>query len=642
MSDTETKPNEARTHEFKAEIKQLLDILIHSIYTSKDVFVRELISNAADALEKVRFQQASGVELHSPNLPHEIRIETDQEGGRLIISDTGIGMTDAEIDANIGTIAHSGATAFLEHLKQDASAKESADVNLIGRFGVGFYSVFMAADKVVLTTQSADAAAKPAIWTSDGTGQYTIGTPSESIPRGTRIEIHLKKDEANFADESHIKSVIQRYSNFVPFPIFVNDEQVNQTTALWREPASQVKDDQYNEFYKLISHDFQEPLMRLHHSVDGALQFSSLLFVPQSNPEVMGFGEGEVNLQLYVQRVLIDGQNKHCLPPYLRMVRGVVESSDLPLNVSRETLQQNRMLAKIRDILTSKLLDMFLELADNDPEKYKTFWTTYQRVLKEGYNDFSHREKIQELYRFNSSAQDSDDDLIGLAQYLANMPEGQSAIYYLSGPSRDALERDPRLELFRKNNIEVLYLYDGADEFVLNALGKYKDKELVSADHAKPEDLKFGVNADQTNDDDPAEANEAMDSQPLIDRFKEILGDRVIDVKTSERLIDSPACLVGDDNQLSSHMEKMMRMMNQSDEVPKRVLEINPKHALLRHLSSLLAKEEANPFVETACEHLFEGCLLMDGYLADPHKLVERMNTVLTTAAEQQAGTEPT
>lgn len=632
---------EPRTHEFKAEIKQLLDILIHSIYTSKDVFVRELISNAADALEKVRFKQTAGDELFGKEQPLEIRIEANKDERLLVISDTGIGMTEDEVQANIGTIAHSGATAFLEQLRRDASGENSQsdlanDVNLIGRFGVGFYSVFMAAEKVVLTSRSAMPDATPIVWSSDGTGSYSIETPDNDVPRGTRIEIHLKSDDDNFADEDEIRTIIKRYSNFVPFPILVNDEQVNQTTALWREPARQIEDDQYNEFYKLISHDYQEPMLRLHHAVDGAMQFSALLFVPQQNPEVMGFGEGEVSLQLYVQRVLIDGSNKDCLPPYLRFVKGVVESQDLPLNVSRETLQQNRMITKVRDILTRKLLDLFLNLAKESPEKYKTFWTTYQRILKEGYSDFANREKVQELFRFASSRADDDDEIFGLADYVEEMPVGQKAIYYLSGASREALDRDPRLELFRKNKIEVLYLYDAADEFVLSSLAKYKEKDLISADHVKPEDLKF---ADPTSDDEQDESastsNESADVQPVLDRFKEILGDRVIDVRVSQRLVDSPACLVGDDNQLSSHMEKMMRMMNKNEELPRRILEINAGHSLIQRLAKMVAEDPQDPFFITACEHLFEGCMLLDGYLTDPHQLVGRMNQILTDAAER-------
>ena len=625
----------ANTHEFKAEIKQLLEILIHSIYTSKDVFVRELISNAADALEKVRFQEASGAEVCDAGSPLEIQIEAKPDEKLLVISDSGIGMTADEINQNIGTIAHSGATAFIEQLKQGGDKDKTADVNLIGKFGVGFYSVFMAADKVVLTTRSANKDAEAVVWTSDGAGSYTLETLSDDTPRGTKIEIHLKEDDKNFADEAEIKRVIQRYSNFVPFPIRVNGETANQTTALWREPARQIKDEQYDEFYKLISHDYQEPMMRLHHSLDGSIQFSSLLFVPKSNPEAMGFGEGEVSLQLYVQRVLIDGENKDCLPKYLRFVKGVVESQDIPLNVSRETLQQNRMIAQIRDILTKKLLDQFLELAENKPDEYLTFWNTYQRVLKEGYTDFVNREKIQELYRFASSTKENDEELIGLSTYVEAMPENQPAIYYLTGPSREALDRDPRLELFRKKDIEVIYLYDVADEFVLSSLGKYKDHVLLSADHVKPDDLKSvgaSSESDSKEDDESSEPSKP-DVQSVVDRFKEVLGDRVVDVRVSERLVDSPACLVGDDNQMSSHMEKMMRMMNKEETLPKRVLEINADHSLITRLSDRLSKDDKDPFVATACEHLFEGCMLLDGYLTDPHQLVGRMNQVLNDAA---------
>ncbi|MCA9217040.1 MAG: molecular chaperone HtpG [Planctomycetales bacterium] len=635
-----TTTGESRTHEFKAEIKQLLDILIHSIYTSKDVFVRELISNAADALEKVRFKQAAGEDVFGKDQALAIRIETNKDERLLVISDSGIGMTEEEVETNIGTIAHSGATAFLEQLKKGSGDSEGkdADINLIGRFGVGFYSVFMAAEKVVLTSRSANQDSQAIVWTSDGAGSYTVETiEGNDIPRGTTIEIHLKEDDENFADEAEIKSVITRYSNFVPFPILVNEQRVNQTTALWREPARQITDEQYTEFYKLISHDYQDPMMRLHHSLDGALQYNALLFVPQSSPELMGFGEGEVSLQLYVQRVLIDGSNKDCLPNYLRFVKGVVESQDIPLNVSRETLQQNRVIHKIRDNLTRKLLDRFLDLAKNDPDEYKTFWKNFQRFLKEGYSDFANREKIQELYRFTTSRAADDDEIIGLADYVEHMPEGQSAIYYLSGPTREALDRDPRLELFRKNKVEVLYLYDAADEFVLSALGKYKEKDLVSAEHAKPGDLKFADSGSDSTEDKPEETSEKSEVQPVIDRFKEILGDRVIDVRVSERLVDSPACLVGDDNQLSSHMEKMMRMMNKSEELPQRVLEINANHALIQRLAKTIAANANGPFVETACEHLFEGCMLLDGYLTDPHELVARMNQVLTDAAGAKA-----
>ena len=642
MSDTQAE--KTHTHEFKAEIKQLLDILIHSVYTSKEVFVRELVSNAADALEKVRFAQVAGQDIHSPDIPLEIRIETKKDDKLLVISDTGVGMSDDEVQTNIGTIAHSGATAFLERLKSDSDNERADDLNLIGRFGVGFYSVFMVAEKVVLTSRAADVEGQTVVWESDGAGTYTVDTLEEETPRGTKIEVHLKADDENFADETEIKSVIQRYSNFVPFPILVNDKQVNQTTALWREPASQVKDDQYNEFYKLISHDYQDPFLRLHHSIDAPIQFSALLFIPQSNPEAMGFGEGEVSLQLYVQRVLIDGDNKACLPKYLRFVKGVVESEDLPLNVSRETLQQNRMVSKIRDHLTRKLLDQLLDLAEKEPQEYHKFWTTFNRIFKEGYQDFTNREKYQELLRFNSTRHSSDDELVSLAEYVSGMPEQQTGIYYLSGASREALDRDPRLELFRKNQVEVLYLYELADEFVLSTVGEYKEKKLISADQVKPEDLKSVSGESETEASDESSESDKEDSPPdihkVIDRFKEILGDRVTDVRTSERLVDSPACLVGDDDQLSGHMEKMMRIMNKSADLPKRVLELNPRHSLIENLNRLVSGSEKEDFVRAACEQLFEGCLLLDGYLSDPHQLVERMNHLLDEASALQTEKE--
>jgi molecular chaperone HtpG len=628
------KPETSGTHEFKAEIKQLLDILIHSVYTSKDVFVRELISNATDALEKVRFMDASGTTLQDPDLSLEVRIETDKEKSLLVVSDSGVGMTADEVEANIGTIAHSGATAFLEQLKRDNQSEQSDDVNLIGRFGVGFYSVFMVAKKVVLTSRSGDPSAEAVVWTSDGAGTYTLDTPEEEVPRGTRIEIHLNDDDSQFADEDEIKSVIQRYSNFVPFPVLVNGEQINQTTALWREPASQIEDSQYDEFYKLVSHDFQEPMLRLHHSVEGTIQYSALLFVPKSNPEMMGFGEGDVSLQLYVQRVLIDGNNQDCLPKYLRFVKGVVESEDIPLNVSRETLQQNQVIRKIRDKLTSKLLDQFLTMAEKEPEKYKEFWNNFNRFLKEGYSDFANREKLQELLRFNSSRHDSADDLISLSHYVEAMPSGQSAIYYLSGPSREALDRESRLELFRKNKVEVLYLYDMADEFVLESLGNYQEKKLISADNANPEDLgQIEGGGDLENEKSEEDQEPTADISSVIARFKAVLGDRVIDVKTSERLVNSPACIVGGD-EVSGHMEKMIRMMNKSTDFPKRIMELNAKHSLIQSLAKIISDDPSNDFIDKACNQLFEGCMLLDGYLTDPHTFVERMNDVLDDAAK--------
>ncbi|MCE9606713.1 MAG: molecular chaperone HtpG [Planctomycetia bacterium] len=643
---TAANPPVAQPHEFKAEIKQLLDILIHSVYTSKDVFLRELISNSTDAIEKVRFLQASGQPVVDADLPLEIKLETRTEAAAegapagerkvLAIVDTGIGMTEAEVHANIGTIAHSGATAFLQQLAAEGKEAAQKDVSLIGRFGVGFYSVFMVAERIVLTTRSAKPDEPAIVWTSDGMGSYVVEPAVGEVPRGTRIEIHLKPSEDRFADEHTLQETIRRYSNFVPFPILVNGEQTNQTSALWREPASQVKDEQYNEFFKLISHDDEDPLLRLHFSVDAPLQYSALLFVPRSNHETLGFGRTEVSLQLYVKRVLIDSENKNLLPNYLRFVRGVVESDDLPLNVSRETLQENRLVGKIRDTLTGRLLDKLLELAEKQPEEYRQFWEKFGRIFKEGYSDFAYRQKFQDLLRFNSSRHDDDKGLIGLKDYAAAMPAEQKAIYYLSGPSRAALLRDPRLELFRKRGIEVLYLQEMADEFVIGSAGNYDGKQLISADQVKADDLK-GLGKDEAADK-PEDIAKRADIGLLSARFKEILGPRVTDVRTSERLVDSPACLVSDDRQPSGHIDKLMRMMNKSSDLPQRVMELNPSHPLIKSLTELVAKDGRDPFVERAAEQLFEGAMLVDGYLTDPHKLVERMNQILEDAAKLKNG----
>ncbi|MBN1441987.1 MAG: molecular chaperone HtpG [Planctomycetes bacterium] len=640
----------SHTYEFKAEIQQLLDILIHSVYTSKDVFIRELVSNSADALEKARFCQVQGQAVHSPDIPLEICIATRKEGDshRLIVSDTGIGMTPDEVRENIGTIAHSGAAAFLERLRAGSSSPEaSRDLNLIGKFGVGFYSVFMAAEKVVLTSRSADPSAPAVRWSSEGRGSYSLESFDEDIPRGTSIEVHLKKEEARFAEKDTVSGAIRKYSNFVPFPIRVDGEQVNKVSAIWREPPSQVKDDQYDAFFKFISHDVENPILRLHLSVDAPIQFSALLFVPRTNTEILGFGEGEVSIQLYAKRVLIDAENRELLPKYLRFVRGVVESEDLPLNISRQTLQENVLVMKIRDTLTKKLFALFQELADTKPAEYEELWRTFGRILKEGHADFAHRERLHGLLRFNSSIHEDEKALTGLKSYLERMKAEQKAVYYLSGPSRESLERDPRLEIFRKKGIEVLYLYDLADEFVLGGIGTFEEKPIVSADQAKPEDLRGGGEDDSAEDEkekrekekdeEKREKEAASRIDPLIRRFREILGDRVTAVRASRRLVDSPACLVSDDTRISSHMDKMLRLIHRDKELPRRALELNAEHPLIQSLNRIAAAGAADPFLEKACEQILEGALLVDGYLMDPHRLVERMNAILADAAALRA-----
>jgi molecular chaperone HtpG len=602
----------------------------------KDVFLRELVSNASDALEKLRFAKVRGQPILDPDRELEIRIDTETRDGRklLVVSDTGIGMTEDELRTNIGTIAHSGASAFLKSI----DSSDAATVSLIGRFGVGFYSVFMVADRVVIRSRSASPEAAAVEWTSEGAGTYTIDSAPADATRGTRIEVTLKTSEERFAEASTIRAAIRKYSNFVPFPIRVGGDVVNRTTALWREPPNQVKDEQYSEFYRFISHDADDPVTRIHVSVDAPIQFSALLFVPRTNLEMLGFGEGKVSVQLYVKRVLIDAENENLLPKYLRFVRGVVESEDLPLNVSRETLQENTLVFKIRDTLTRKVLDALAELARKDAEEYAGFYRGFGRLLKEGYSDHPNRERFQELLRFNASASSDEKALLSLAEYVALMPAAQKAIYYLSGPSREALARDPRLELFRKKGIPVLYLYDVADEFVLGTLGKYKDHELVSAEGAKASDL-AGVGAEDAAAAEPAPegAPAEADIDGLLARFSSILGKRIRKVVRSERLVDSPVCLVSDDDRVSSHMDKVMRLLHKDAELPQRTLEVNPRHRLIASLARLHAADREDPFVAQACEQLFESYMLLDGYLSDPHRLVARVNDVLAEAAALKA-----
>lgn len=636
MPEAVSKP---KKYNFKAGITQLLDILVHSVYTSKDIFIRELISNAVDALEKMRFLEVQGNAAKDPGVTLEIRISTEETDGKkyLTIADNGIGMTADEVRENIGTIAHSGAATFLKQLEED---KES-DLNLIGRFGIGFYAVFMAAERVTITTRSYLPEADGVVWESQGKGSYTVVPLTEDAPRGTSIRIELKVDEDRFAQKETIEDAIHKYSNFVPFPIFVDGEQKNKTKALWREQPSQVSEEDYSEFGKYITHDPEAPLMRVHVSTDMPIQFSALLFVPQTNREMMGFGQGDVSLQLYVKRVLIDSANKDLLPKYLRFAKGIVESEDLPLNISRETLQENRVLMKIRDVLTNKVLTQMEKMATETPQEYNTFWTSYGPILKEGYTDFQRRDRFQELVRFNTSRLEQADELTGLAAYVERMPEDQKAIYYLTGASREALERDPRLELFRKKTIEVIYLIEAADEFVLASLGIYKDKPLQSADQVKPEDLKElgGDKAADAETDDSESKPTDEKLAGLLTLFKETLGERITDAVLSERLVDSPACLVNEDG-MSGHMDRIMRLMQKEADLPKRKLEINPNHLLIRHLSELVANGDESDFTARACEQVFEGAMLIDGYLTDPHKLVERMQDILTEAASLKVDRE--
>ncbi|SOB59138.1 Chaperone protein HtpG [Pseudodesulfovibrio profundus] len=616
------------THKFKAEVSQLLDILVHSLYTNKEIFLRELVSNASDALEKVRFKSTS--EGSEDTVTPEIRISANEEAGTVTITDTGVGMTREELMRNIGTIAHSG-TAELTRMAKEG--KESLD-SLIGRFGVGFYSVYMVADEVTVTTRSIEEDAKPVKWISDGKNDYKLQELEEDVARGTTIEVKLTEEmKSRFANEAALKNIIKKHSNFINFPIYVGEEKVNTVTALWREPKFQIKDEQYAEFYKFLTYDSEDPFDTLHTSVDAPVQFNALMFIPKTDEDPFGMGRENRGLDLYVRRVLIEKQNKDLLPEYLGFVKGVVDTEDLPLNISRETLQDNVLIRKISSTLVKQVLGHLEKMAKDNAERYDEFWHSHGTIFKAGYMDFLNKDKFSSLVRFNSSAKDDAKGLTSFTDYISRAKEGQKEIYYAYGPSREALGLSPYLEVFRRKGIEVLYLYEPIDEFVMDAVRDVDGFTLVSAEHADMAKL------DQFESLEKEEKPEALsdDQQTTLDklmaRIKETLGDAVTEVKSSKRLSNSPVCLANPDGNVTSSMDKIMRVVSKDTSIPQKVLEINPDHALVRNMITIFEKDENDPFIDQAANQLYESALLLEGYLTDPHALVGRVQDLLTKSS---------
>lgn len=610
--------------EFKTEIKQLLDIITHSLYTSREVFLRELVSNASDALDKLRFEQARSTDIKDPDLELSIAITADKDKKILTITDTGIGMTREELIRNIGTIAHSGSAEFIRQAMAD---KENSS-NIIGRFGVGFYSVFMAADKVTIRTRSFRPDAKTVEWVSDGLGTYTIAELEDDAPRGTAITVQLKEDAAEFADKNQITSIIKKHSNFISFPILVQEEKVNTVPALWRENKFSITPEQYKEFYTFLTYDHEAPLDTLHMSVDAPVQFSALAFVPPHSADTFGFDRDNYGLDLYVRRVLIQTKNKDLIPEYLGFMRGVVDTEDLPLNISRETLQENLLIRKIASTLTKQILGHLKKLGQ-DKDRYAAFWKEHSKRFKLGYMDFANQEAFGELLRFNSSRHDGKDGLISLDEYIETAKDGQKDIYYISGPSREAIEQNPHLEIFRAKGLEVLYLYEPIDEFVMDSLRKFKDFEFRSTENADIESLeKFADAGENAPKSQELSDEEAKDMDRFLKRVREILGDRITEARVSKRLSQSPSCLVSPDG-ATSQMHKIMQLVTKDTSIPKKVFEINQDHALIRNLLAVFGKDEKDPFVTSVIEQLYESALLMDGYLSDPHKMVARLNRLM-------------
>ncbi|KMQ52725.1 heat shock protein 90 [Chitinispirillum alkaliphilum] len=617
--------SESQHLEFQTEAKQLLHLMIHSLYSHKEVFLRELISNASDALDKLRFKSLTDKSLLPTGTELAIKIKVDKTAKTITISDNGIGMSREDVIENIGTIARSGSKAFLEKMTGD----QKADSNLIGQFGVGFYSVFMVASSVKIRTKLAGSDAPGVMWESNGENEYTL-TETDKKEHGTEVVIYLKDEESQYAEEYQVRSLIKKYSDFIAFPIYLPDEKgkeemVNQSKPLWLRSPSEVTAEQYEEFYQQVLAGMGNPLSILHNRAEGILEYSSLLFIPGQSPFDLFSMDRKHGVKLYVKRVFIMDNCKELLPEYLRFIRGVVDSEDLPLNVSRETLQQNPVIERISKTLVSKVLSKLKELAESEPETYRKFWKEFGAVFKEGvHTDFENREKLLELIRFQSSMGDDKDDLVSLKQYVGRMRPDQKDIYYITGDSREIVEKSPHLEVFKSKSIEVLYLVDPIDEWVVSDIYNFEGKQLKSVTQG---DLDLGELGKEEE-----ENRKKSDSKfkKLSERIKNILSDSVSEVKTTTRLKDSPACLVADQNGMGAHMERLMKAMGQEITAQKRILEINTEHPILQNMNARYEKDPRDPLLEEWSKLLFEGALIAEGQMVpDPMAYSKRVNDLL-------------
>lgn len=603
--------------EYQAEIKQLLHLIIHSLYKHSEIFLRELISNASDALHKIRFRQLTDRNVLDPDAKLTIMIALDAENKMFSIEDTGIGMTKNDLINNIGTVAKSGT---IELLKMMHEKGKPFDGKFIGQFGVGFYSVFMVTDEVTIETRHADAGSKGYRWKSAGQGIFTI-EEIEREKRGTKIWFRLKEEAKEFCDESHVKQIIKRYSNFVDFPIYVNKERVNRISALWRQPKDQIKEDELEEFYRFITNDFNRPLGHLHLAIEGVVNFNALIFIPEVTP-VGGFIELiEKSLQLYSNKILIQTDCKELLPEYLRFVKGVVDTEDLPLNVSREITQSSAQMVKIKNVITDKILALLEDWAEKDRSKYDKFYKNFGPMLKSGLNsDSANKDRIIDLLRFESTLTENEEK-ISLKEYVARMKEGQLEIYYIIGDHREVIEKNPNLEYFKKRGMEVLILTHPIDVMIIPAIHEYDKKPLKSIEKS---DIKL-----EQDEESKKEALSENLAKSLIETFKEALGDKVEDVVESKRLVDSPVTLVVGSYGMDPQLAMMMKVNKKRIRGIKKILEINVSHPLIKNLSKINARNSNDAILRKTILQLFESALLIDGSLSSPMEFVSRMNELL-------------
>jgi molecular chaperone HtpG len=606
---------------FRAEITQLLHLLAHSLYQSREIALRELISNASDALDKMRYVALTEEEYRDSAEGLRIQLEGRDDTRDLVVRDNGIGMTRDELVENLGTIARSGSLEFLRNL-----GESKADLSLIGQFGVGFYSSFMLADRVTVRTRSVRDP-QGWEWKSDGTGQFEIRAIDKD-DRGTEVILHLKEDLRDLTKDYRIKGIVRTYSRFIPHPILVGDEVVNDVKPIWVEPKGQVGDEQHAQFYQHLAHRADEsPLWHLHLAVDSPIQFRAVLYCPRTNIERLGFGRSEHGLNLLARRVLVQNDCRDLLPEYLRFLFGLVDSEDLPLNVSRETLQDNTVIRRIRNALVKAVFDRLEKLSSDDPATFGTFYDQFGPVLKEGVvSEAEHRDRIASLLRFSSSRDDSGKEPTSLKDYVSRAAADQSAIYYLGGPDLASVRKSPNLEIFRRRGVEVLYLTDPIDEFVMASLGKFEGKELKSIDSS---DLELPGQEIETP---PADAQGSGFSR-VLELFRTALGDRVAEVRESKRLTDSPCCLVNASGGLSTQMQRILRQANRDFPAIGRVLEVNPNAPLVKRLAGLASNPGNDGFISLCALQLWSNAMALEGTLADPEEMVARVQDLMEQAA---------
>jgi molecular chaperone HtpG len=626
MNDTATR----ETMGFQAEVRQLLDLMIHSLYSNREIFLRELVSNASDACDKLRFEGLHNPALFEGDGELRIRVDYDAAARTITVSDNGIGMNRDEVIANLGTIAKSGTREFFAQLTGD----QQKDAHLIGQFGVGFYSSFIVADRVsVFTRRAGEQPGQGVRWESDGGGEFSIEM-AEKASRGTEVTLHLREGQDDLLSGTRLRSIIRRYSDHIVQPILMRkeewkdgsmqkvagDETVNQASALWARPRGEITDDEYKAFYRHVGHDFEEPLAWTHARVEGRQEYTLLLYVPSRAPFDLWDRDARHGVKLYVRRVFIMDDAKQLLPAYLRFVRGVVDSSDLPLNVSREILQESKDIETLRAGSTKKVLDLLAGIAENDKDKYAKFWPEFGRVLKEGVGeDFANRDKVARLLRFASTHADTADETVSLADYVGRMKEGQDRIYYVTAESFNAARNSPHLEVFRRKGIEVLLMSDRVDEWVVGHLADFEGKALASV-------AKGGLDLGKLEDEAERKAGEEQASElaPFLERMRKSLGERVKDVRATRRLTDSPACLVADEHDVSGNLARMLKAAGQRAPASKPILEINPQHPVVMRV-----KDEVERFDDWALVLFDQAMLAEGGQLDDPAAFVKRVNELM-------------